>query len=332
MCEGVILKAIGLLSGGLDSVLAIKLILEQGIDVIAVNFVLPFHKQSSKEELYAFKVANELKVPLKIFRIGLDYLRIVRNPKHGHGSVINPCIDCKIYMLKKAKTYAKRIGAKFIITGEVLGERPMSQNYKALMTIEKEAGLKGKIVRPLSAKVLPITEAEEKDWIDRSKLLGIRGRSRKKQMSLAKKYDIKEYPTPAGGCLLTYREYGSKIKDLLDNKKRINKNDLILLRIGRHFRLDRAKVIVGRNEEENNDLLKFKNKRDYVFEVPDYGSPITLLQGRKSKALIGLAGSITAKYSDAEGKRIPVEYTDGSLKYTIYVEQIDEAVLERLRI
>ena len=326
------MKAIGLLSGGLDSVLAIKLILEQGIDVIAVNFVLPFNKQSSKEELYAFKVANELKVPLKIFRIGLDYLKIIRNPKHGYGSVMNPCIDCKIYMLKKAKTYAKRIGAKFIITGEVLGERPMSQNYKALMTIEKEACLEGKIVRPLSAKVLPITEAEEKNWIDRSKLLGIRGRSRKKQMSLAKKYDIKEYPTPAGGCLLTYREYGNKIKDLLDNKKRINKKDLILLRIGRHFRLDRAKVIVGRNEEENNDLLEFKNKRDYVFEVPDHGSPITLLQGRKSIDLIGLAGSITAKYSDAEGKRIPVEYTDGSLKHTIYVEQIDEAVLERWRI
>jgi tRNA U34 2-thiouridine synthase MnmA/TrmU len=326
------MRAIGLLSGGLDSVLAIKLMQDQGIDVIAIHFILPFYKQIPKEELYAFKVANDLRVPLRIFKIGLDYLKIIRDPKHGHGSVINPCIDCKIYMLKKAKKYAKRIGAKFIITGEVLGERPMSQNYKALMTIEKEAGLERRIVRPLSAKVLPITEAEEKGWIDRSKLLDIRGRSRKKQMMLAEKYNIKEYLTPAGGCLLTYREYGNKIKDLLDNKKRINKNDLILLKTGRHFRFDGVKIIVGRNEEENKNLLEFKNKRDYVFEVPDHGSPITLLQGRKSRNSIKLAGSITAKYSDAEGDRIPVEYTNSSLKHTFYVEQIDEGILDRLRI
>jgi tRNA-specific 2-thiouridylase len=326
------MKAIGMLSGGLDSVLAIKLMQDQGIEIIAVNFILPFYREKSNEELYAAKVAKNLKISLKIFKIGLDYLKIIRDPKHGHGSVINPCIDCKIYMLKKAKTYAKRIGAKFIITGEVLGERPMSQNYKALMAIEKEASLEKRIVRPLSARVLPITEAEEKGWIDRSKLLDIRGRSRKKQIVLAKKYNIKEYPTPAGGCLLTYKEYGNKIKDLLDNKKRISKNDLILLKFGRHFRYNRTKIIVGKNEEENKNLLELKNKRDYVFEVPNHGSPITLLQGKKSRSSIRLAASITAKYSDAEGDNIQVEYIDSSSKHIIYIKPIDEGTLDRLRV
>ncbi len=327
-----LLKAVGLLSGGLDSVLAIKLIQNQGIDVIGIHFVLPFHRYNSKDDLYVSKIAKNLKIKLEIFDIGIDYLKIVKNPKYGHGSAMNPCIDCKIYMLKKTKSYAKKIGAQFIFTGEVLNERPMSQNYKALMIIEREAGLERRIVRPLSSKALPRTEAEEKGWIDRDKLLDIRGRSRKIQLMLAKKFNIEEYLTPAGGCVLTYKEYANKIKDLLDNKKRIRKNDLFLLKLGRHFRYKRNKIIVGKNEEENRSLLELKNKNDYVFEAQDCGSPITLLQGKKSKRSIKLAASITARYSDAIGEKIHVEYFDNLSKHLIFIEPIDEITLEEIRI
>lgn len=178
------MKALALLSGGLDSTLAAKLILNQGIEVVALKFTSPFCLYDQKGKCYALGVAKEFKIPLKIVNKGKEYLRIIRKPKFGYGSGMNPCIDCRIFMLKKAKRYAREIGARFIFTGEVLKERPMSQHRGALKIIEKEAGLEGKIVRPLSAKLLPETEAERKGWIDRNKLLGIRGRGRKPQIAL----------------------------------------------------------------------------------------------------------------------------------------------------
>jgi len=250
------IKALGLFSGGLDSILAVKLIQSQGIEVKLVNFTTPFFPSKNAKEM-----AKQLSLKLKEFDVTRDYLKVLRNPKHGYGSFLNPCIDCKIFMLRKAKQYAKKIGAKFIFTGEVLGERPMSQNKNSLVLIEKESGLKGKLLRPLSAQLLPITEAERK-WIDRSKLLDIMGRRRERQIKLAKKFGIKDYPTPSGGCLLTNNEYAAKAKDLIESNKKISINDIKLLKIGRHFRYGKNKIIVVRNEKENKELLKLKKSSD----------------------------------------------------------------------
>jgi tRNA U34 2-thiouridine synthase MnmA/TrmU len=317
-------KALGLFSGGLDSIIAAKLIQKQGIKVELVNFATPFFSSKNAKEM-----ARRLSLPLKEFDVTKDYLRILRNPKHGYGSEMNPCIDCKILMLKKAKKYAKKIGAGFIFTGEVLGERPMSQNIHALRLIEKEAGLKERLLRPLSAKLLPITEAEK--WISREKLLDIQGRKREKQMKLAKKFGINYYPTPAGGCLLTQREYACKVKDLLKNKKNISLSDIKLLKVGRHFRLGKNKIIVGKDERENKELLRLKSKTDYIFEVQNVGSPITLLQGKKTKESINLAASLTVHYSDSKENKTLAKYGK-KLSKALFVSDIKNEEIKKLNV
>jgi adenylyl- and sulfurtransferase ThiI len=241
-------KALGLLSGGLDSILAIELLRKQGVEVVAFNVKTPFCISKKNGTSEAVQAANQLKAPLKVVSVEKDYLRMLRNPRFGYGKNMNPCIDCKIFMIKKAKKYAREIGADFIFTGEVLGERPKSQHYPALRTIEEKAGLKGELLRPLSAKLLPETVAEKNDLVDRAKLLSIEGRSRKPQFQLAREYGITRYPSPAGGCLLTCEEYSKKLRDLFAHKKRVSTGDIALLRVGRHFRLGKNKIIVGRNE------------------------------------------------------------------------------------
>jgi len=325
------MKALALLSGGLDSTLALKLILDQGIEVVALNFTSPFCL-CGRGGCGAIGVARQLKIPIKIISSGEDYLKVIRKPKHGYGKNMNPCIDCRIYMLKKAKKYAQEIGASFIFTGEVLDERPMSQHRKALNIIEAEAGLKGKIPRPLSAKLLPKTKAEEKGWVDREKLLDIRGRSRKRQLELAKSYNISDYPCPAGGCLLTYKEFASKVRDLFEHKKKIKMKDILLLKIGRHFRFKKNKIIVGRNENENKQLQDLKNGNDYRFEVPDCGSPITLLQGPKTEEAIETAAALTAQYSDSEENETVVKFGMEKMNRSITVSKLSDKAIEKLRI
>jgi len=325
------MKALGLLSGGLDSTLAVKLILDQDIDVVAINFTSPFCL-CDRGGCGAVGVAKKFNIPLKIVKKGGDYLRIIKKPKHGYGKNMNPCIDCRIYTLKKAKKYAKEIGASFIFTGEVLDERPMSQHIQALKIIEKEAGLKGKILRPLSAKLLSKTEAEKKGWIDREKLLDIRGRCRKRQIQLAKDWKINDYPCPSGGCLLTYKEFADKIRDFIINEKRLMMNDISLLKIGRHFRFDKNKIIVGRNEEENKQLLRLKNASDYYFEVLDCNGPITLLQGPKTKEAIEKAAALTARYSDSKEKKTMVRFGKKRLENLIKTPALDDEEIEKLRV
>jgi tRNA U34 2-thiouridine synthase MnmA/TrmU len=271
-------------------------------------------------------------VPLKVVNVGDEYLKMVRKPKHGYGRNMNPCIDCKIFMLKKAKKYAKEIGASFIFTGEVLNERPMSQHSKAMKIIEEEAGLKGKLLRPLSAKLLPETVIEKKGLVKREKLLDIRGRSRKPQIKLAGGFNIKDYPSPAGGCLLTCKEYADKLRDLLKHKKRCSMADVSLLKVGRHFRFGENKIIVGRNEAENNLLAAEKARNDYYFEVPDVGSPTTVLQGAKTKNAIRMAAALTAFYSDAKGDRVTVSFGRERLDKSVIVSVPTRAGVENLRI
>jgi tRNA-specific 2-thiouridylase len=324
-------KALALFSGGLDSILAVKLILKQGIDVAAVNFASPFHS-CAKDENGVAEVAKRLGVPLKVVDVGDEYLRMLRNPKHGYGKNMNPCIDCRIFILMKAKKYAREIGADFIFTGEVLGERPMSQHYGALKLVEEESGLKGKILRPLSARLLPETVMEKKGLVDREQLLAIRGRSRKPQMKLAEEFGIKDYPSPAGGCLLTCREYAEKLRDLFKHKKRYAMADVFLLRVGRHFRLGKNKIVVGRNEAENKLLTVTKRRNDYYFEVPDVGSPITVLQGDKTKKAIRTAAVLTAFYSDAKGGEVKVDFGREKLDRSVTVSIPARAEVERLRV
>ncbi|MBC7130402.1 hypothetical protein H5T51_04160 [Candidatus Bathyarchaeota archaeon] len=324
-------KAIALLSGGLDSTLAVKLLLEQGVEVEAINFVTPFCL-CRRGGCGAKEAAEKLNITLKTVNIGLEYLKVLRKPKFGYGRGMNPCIDCRIFMLKKAKQYAKKVGADFIVTGEVLGQRPISQHRKALKIIEKEAGLEGKILRPLSAKLLPKTDAEKKGLVDRQQLLDIKGRSRKRQMTLASQLNIKDYPCPAGGCLLTVKEFASKLRDLFAHRKRISIRDIQLLKVGRHFRLGENKIIVGRNEQENRLLLALKGKWDYYFEAQGCGSPTTLLQGPKRKTAIKKAAELTAYYSDKKQGEVLVKYGRDRLEKAVKVHIPAKDEVEALRI
>jgi tRNA-specific 2-thiouridylase len=325
------MKALTLLSGGLDSILATKIILDQGIEVVAVHFILPV---VAEKEDYADKTAKLFGIPLMSVEVGDEYLDVLRNPKYGYGSGMNPCIDCRIYMLREAKKLAQEIGAQFIVTGDVLGERPMSQYRKALEREEQDAGLESLILRPLSAKLLPETIPEREGWVDQSKLLAISGKSRKPQIALAQKFGLQDaYPSPSGGCLLTHKEFAVKVKDLFEHKEDVTTRDLELLKLGRHFRFKASKIIVGRNEGENKLLLKVKKPENYAFEVPGCGSPITILLGAQYHEAIELAARLTARYSDArDDKEVAVAYWNEGKKKSLVVLPLDEHEVNLLRI
>jgi tRNA-uridine 2-sulfurtransferase len=321
-------RALGLLSGGLDSSLAVKLILDQGLEVEALNFVSPFCL-CGRGGCGAVQVAKNLNVPLKTISVGEEYLKVVRKPRFGYGRNMNPCIDCRIFMLKKAKRYAKETRASFIFTGEVVGQRPMSQKLHTLGIIEEKSGLKGKIVRPLSARLLPPTEAEKRGLVSRDKFLEIEGRARKTQIRLARELSLTDYSCPSGGCLLTYREFACKLKDLFDHKKRISVKDVQLLKIGRHFRFGENKIIVGRNEAENNLLSRLKMPGDYCLEAQDTGSPITLLQGPKTKKAVEKAVMITAFYSDKKQGYVSVRYGKKEMNRSLRISAPKEEDVQR---
>lgn len=298
-------KAIALLSGGLDSILATKLMIEQGIKVEAVNFLTVFCNCTShgKTCLASKSAADNLGVPLKVFEISKEYLEIVKNPKHGYGSNMNPCLDCRIYIFRKAGEYMKKTGASFIFTGEVLGERPMSQRRDAMHIIERESGLKGLIVRPLSAKLMEPSIPEKEGLVDREKMLAISGRSRKPQMALARNFGINDYPCPAGGCLLTDPGFARRIRDLIDHNPDLTLNDVQLLKLGRHFRLsDKAKLAVGRNEEENKKLTSLAAVDDLRFLPVDVTGPVGIGRGVFNEKSTLEAARILARYSDSAPK------------------------------
>lgn len=316
------IKAIGLLSGGLDSSLAVKLMIDQDVDVYVLNFVTPFctcTRKGCKHE--ASRVAEFFRVPIKIISGGKEYIEMIKNPKHGYGKNMNPCIDCRIFMFRKAKKYMKNIGASFIFTGEVLDQRPMSQHKKAMKIIEQESGLENILVRPLSAKLLNITIPEKEHWIDREKLLSIQGRRRLSQIELADKLVIKDYPCPAGGCRLTDPDFAKRLKESFKYGEDTIR-DIQLLKYGRHFRLKSgAKVIVGRNEEENKILPNFFNEDDMTIEVIGVGSPITLLKKRKGEEDVDEAISLCVRYSDAkvgEDVNIKIRYSNKNDTYEKY--------------
>jgi tRNA U34 2-thiouridine synthase MnmA/TrmU len=315
MKKNTCIKGVGLLSGGLDSSLAVKLMIDQGVDVHVLNFVTPFctcTRKGCRHE--ASRVAEVFNIPIKIMSAGNDYIEMIKKPKYGYGRNMNPCVDCRIFMFRKAKQYMEEIGALFIFTGEVLGQRPMSQHRKALMIVEQESDLEGFVVRPLSAKLLSPTIPEKKQWIDREKLLSIQGRRRLPQMELADKFGLRDYPCPAGGCRLTDPHFAKRLREAFEHGE-YTIRDIQLLKYGRHFRLDSgAKVVIGRNEEENKILLRFFDKDDILMEVVGVGSPTVLLRKNKNKDDIKKAAILCARYSDITEGEIPdirVRYSDG---------------------
>jgi tRNA-specific 2-thiouridylase len=296
-------KAIALLSGGLDSTLAAKVVIEQGVDLEAINFMTVFCTCTTRGAtcMASQKAVDTLGIPLRVFNVSEEYLVVVKHPKHGYGRNMNPCIDCRIFMLKKAKAYMEESGAAFIVTGEVLGQRPMSQRKDAMRLIEKEAELEGFILRPLSANVLPITIPEKEGWVDRGKLLKFQGRSRKPQIELAEHYGIHDYPCPAGGCLLTDPGFAKRIKDLMLHQTDFSLNDVHLLKMGRHFRFSSGvKLVVGRNEEENKKIETFAQGKDILLKVSNFPGPLSLLRGNLDEGDIEKAATITAHYSKAK--------------------------------
>lgn len=305
-------KAIGLLSGGLDSTLAVKVILEMGIEVLALNFLSPFCSCTSKKagcKSEALKVTKKFGIKLNTIFLGDRYLEMLNNPKYGYGRNFNPCIDCRIMMYKDSKKIMFDEGASFIFTGEVLGQRPMSQRLDSMNIIERDSGLKGLILRPLSAQYLRPTLPETNGIVDRNRLLKLKGRSRKAQMALAEQKGIIDYPCASGGCLLTDHHFSSKLKDLYKFQMPISLNDVRLLRVGRHLRInDFCKIIVGRDKEENERLEKLVQPADYLFRVIGYKGPLVVATGKIENRIMKTISSITAHYSRApKSTEIPVE-------------------------
>jgi tRNA U34 2-thiouridine synthase MnmA/TrmU len=300
------LRAIVLFSGGLDSILAAKILMEQGIEVFPVFFKSYFFGPE-----IAQKSAKENGLKLKVIDFSKEHLKIVKKPNFGYGSSMNPCLDCHILMLKKAKELMKKKKFDFVATGEVLWERPMTQNKKALELVEKESSLSGYLLRPLSAKLLKETILEKKGLIDREKLLDIQGRSRRRQIELAKKFKIKFYPTPSGGCLLTDPEFGKRLKELLKNYPKFDGNDVELLKLGRHFWERKAKIVVGRNHQENLKIKKLAQKKDILIEMKNYPGPTTLIRsygGKISKEILEKAKNLTKFYSKKARDKKDVEF------------------------
>lgn len=328
-------KAIGLLSGGLDSLLAMKLILEQGIEVIALHFVTPFSISDPRGGSRVDGVAERLGVKLEKIALGAEYIEMVRNPKFGYGKNLNPCLDCRVFTLLRAREYMERVGADFVFTGEVLGERPMSQRRDAMRIVERESRLDGRLLRPLSAKLLKPTIPEQEGIVDREGLLNIRGRSRKPQMRLAAGYGITDYPYPAGGCLLTDARFSDRLRDLFSHDQ-VSLRDIELIKAGRHFRLPFGqKVVAGKDQADNERVANLAKGGGLKFTVEGYGSTLALLVGEPDGRAILRAAAICARYSAARSlDGVPVRYwsEDGRLLERIVVSPMEEEELEKYRI
>ncbi len=315
--------AVALLSGGLDSTLAAKVILEQGITVIGVNFAGAYCPRPFAGRSRAEKAAEKLGIELVTLPIDAEFIAMVKQPKHGRGKNMNPCIDCHTLMIRKAWEWgqtkpeaksqepkAKTRTADFVITGEVLGQRPMSQNRNALNTVAKESGVGDRLLRSMSAKLLDVTAPEREGLVDRERLLDIEGRQRTRQMTLAEKYGIRDYPTPAGGCLLTEKVFSKRLAEAFDHGE--DSLEIVeLLSLGRHFRLPSgARLVVGRDEPENDELLRRKPAGAVVIDAGDLPGPVGIVvKGSRDREIEGssddvLAARICARYSDKRKEKL----------------------------
>jgi tRNA-specific 2-thiouridylase len=324
-----LITGVGLFSGGLDSILAVKVLQDQDIGIIAVTFTTPFFGAEK-----ALQVAGTLGVDHRIVDITEEHVDMVRHPKHGHGRNMNPCIDCHAMMFRQAGRLMEEVGADFLFSGEVLGERPMSQNKGSLVRVARESGYEPVILRPLSARLLPMTEPERRGAVDRERLLDLRGRGRKRQIELAAHYGIAGYPAPAGGCLLTDPIFSRRLRDLLDHTAAVSRQDLELLKVGRHLRLDEGfKLVVGRNQEDNRRIQELVSGDALLVDVKDHPSPLGHLSARAPEPVIELAAAIVLRYSDApQDQPILVVVAGGGHSREIRAQACDPAETEELMI
>lgn len=321
------IDAVMLLSGGLDSNVAAKLIADMGIRLLAVHFTGPFCQCNRGNKgclTFARQLSDEIGIQFETMPLGEEYIDIVKSPKHGVGRGANPCVDCRIMMFKRAKVRMQELGARFIVTGEVLGQRPMSQMPKKLALIERESGLDGLILRPLSAKHLPPTIPEKEGWVDRSKLLAIHGRRRRQQMDLAEALDIGDYPCPSGGCLLTDKRFSVLIRDAIAHNE-LDLSIISRLKMGRHFRLrNDCRFILGRDEQENQ-RLKLMAGDDCVLEPVSAVGPTGILTGGSDENVLKQAMMILAGYCDGEGGVEVSALAPGRSPVNNVVERIDRS-------
>jgi len=306
-------KSISLISGGLDSALATKLILDQGIEVTGIHFTSLFASRRDKERgLQAVRTAEELGIRLITIDKGPEYIDLIKNPRYGYGKNMNPCIDCRIFMLQKAKAVMEQEQAGFVVTGEVLGQRPMSQQRNTIHLIEKRSGLAGLIVRPLSAKLFPPSEPETTGIVNRELLLGVSGRSRAVQQELVNEYHLKAYSSPGGGCLLTDPIFSNKLRELFHDDKDCTVKDIQLLTFGRHFRLGRGtKLVVGRNQKENEALEALWEPTYTLISPADFKGPRGTIKGCHDGDALTTAAAILAFYGKYDAPEILLEIYDG---------------------
>ncbi len=289
-------KALGLSSGGLDSMLAALVLKKQGIYVEYISFKTPFFSSENAE-----KAALLTDIPIIVKNITEEYLPMLKNPTRGYGKNMNPCLDCHALMFSIAGRIMKEKGFNFIFSGEVSGQRPMSQTKNALRYIEKRSGFAEYILRPLSAKKLPETLMEKNGAVAREKLLDLYGRGRKEQMRLAAEFGINEYPAPAGGCLLTDKNFSRRLKDIFEYKDSYSENELELLKYGRHLRIDKNnKFIIGRDEKENEIILSLKDDKDIALKMENFPGPLVLISGENSGKIVKLAAALAVSYSKAD--------------------------------
>jgi tRNA-uridine 2-sulfurtransferase len=347
-------KAIGLISGGLDSTLALALVKRQGIEVKAVNFYTGFcitetqrrkggRADGTVPQNEALRAAADVEVEVEYVDISdSGYLDMLVRPRFGYGANANPCVDCRIFMMSRAREIMEREGADFIFTGEVLGQRPKSQRRDTLRIIERESGLTGRLLRPLSAKLLPPTIPEQEGLVDRERLGDLSGRSRSRQIELARELGLAEWPQPAGGCCyLTDESFARKFFDVLDARegageaRRIEKDDVVLLSTGRHFRLSgRAKLVVGRTEVENAILERYGADRARLAAADPVLGPVALVEGEPTWEDRMLACAIVARYGKGrEQPTVDVEWREDDVVERYAVAPLDdEARLEQIRI
>jgi tRNA U34 2-thiouridine synthase MnmA/TrmU len=321
-------RGLGLCSGGLDSILSGLLLVRQGIEVEWISFETPFFTAGK-----ARKASRITGIPLRIQNITTFYMDMLKEPNCGYGKNMNPCLDCHALMFKLATQIMHTEGFDFLFSGEVLGQRPMSQTRSSLRYVEKNSGSQGYILRPLSALKLPETIPEKSGLIDRSQLLGLAGRSRKPQIKLAQEFGVKEYPAPAGGCLLTDKGYSLRLKDLFQHQAEIADYELELLKYGRHFRInEQAKVIVGRTKADNEKILKHRGPdHNTVLKVRNVPGPTAVILAADPAPVITLAATICASYSKApKDTSVEVQVESRGQKHSVRVIGLDSATFKHL--
>jgi tRNA-uridine 2-sulfurtransferase len=319
-------RAIGLLSGGLDSMLAARLIKDQDIDVLGVAFVTPFFGPEK-----AHQAADQLQLPLQVLDITRSHWAMLKQPRYGYGKGLNPCIDCHALMLREAGQLMESVGAGFLFTGEVLGQRPFSQTRPSLRAVEKASGCLDLILRPLSALLLPETRPEREGLVDRSRLLDISGRSRKRQMALAESFGLNKYPAPAGGCLLTDPIFSRRLKELLAHAADPEFREIELLKAGRHFRLHPLlKIIIGRNKKENEAIEGLAETRDLMARCLGFPGPVVLAVGSSTVEDGEKAAELAVAYSDApEGRMGSVQLTQEGRTWTLKVPKLPKEAFKQ---